>query len=148
MGKELRSWKPKKLGKIIATRQFTLIKGKTQKSAFLDLGIPLQEPNPKKNSPWACPLMIRGFGEDEFHYVMGIDGIQAINGAFYLALVLLDTYSKNRGYVIEFLDPRMPLIFEWFNLMDIKKAQKKQRQLFEKEEARLEKIFKTNRIQS
>jgi hypothetical protein len=134
-------WTPKNLGKVLATRQFKLKKGKTRKSAFLQIGCPVQKPNGGKNDPWICPLMIKGFGKDEFHYSMGIDGVQALNGTFFLSLSILDTYSKSYCYEIEFLDPRMPLIFEWWDLKDVKTAQKKHRRLFEKENKKLDKIF-------
>jgi hypothetical protein len=144
--KEKAMWKPKNVGTIIASRKFKIRKGKVSKSAFLDVGCPVRDPKGTKNDPWICPILIRGIGRDEFSYAAGFDGIQALTLALNLSMTLLPTFAQWQGYQIEFLDPKMPLIYDSWDLEDLQEAQKKHAKKFEKLNAKIDRLFEKNRL--
>lgn len=143
--KEEAIWTPKKVGLVFVSRRFTLRKGNTIKTAFLDIGRPVKNPNGKRSDPWICPIQIRGMGPVRFSYAAGIDGVQALTLALNLSMTLLPIYAEAQGYRIEFLDPRYPLIYDSWDLEDMKAARKRHDKKFQIENAELDKLFEKNR---
>jgi hypothetical protein len=112
-------WAPKRIGKIIASRQYT-IKNSRKAAFLLNIGCPVKDPTTKKG-PWACPVQINGLKVKSFTFSFGEDSLQSLTLGLFQALRQLHSLSKEKGVEIEHFGPEFPLVFDWWDLAEAEK---------------------------
>lgn len=108
-------WTPKSIGVIAAEREFNFkVRGKKAIVIRVLFGVPVRKKRPKKDEPWICTTVIKGFESEFKTFVFGIYSLQAFTLALGLVNTILPSMSRGEGGEIEFLSPNAPLIFnDW-----------------------------------
>jgi hypothetical protein len=96
----------KKISYPIAVRRYT-VEGEPGREIVLVIGKPIAPPPP--SNEWSCPLLISGLSDKEFfHYVPGIDAIQALQLAMRRARAELDASKLPIKWLGEIGDIGLP----------------------------------------
>jgi hypothetical protein len=84
------------LGEVVATRTLSVIDGENRKEVKVLLG------KPRKSSDgddYACPVQIRGLGNEKIRSVVGVDAFQAIQLAMKYIAVELHAHAQTGEHI-------------------------------------------------
>jgi hypothetical protein len=86
-----------KVGTIIATRRLVAVKGRKKVNVLVKIGKPI-----KRDKDFACPIQVKGIGDEVVRYASGQDSMQALHLA--LQMIGIELLLRHDDYKFSWLD--------------------------------------------